>query len=262
MSEYTVEELVEMAGVSVRTLHCYDEIGLLRPSTRTSAGYRLYRQRDLLRLQQLLFFKESDIELEEIRSTMDGAEFDQVRALRSHRRWLGSRRDRLSRLLRMIDKTIAGLTEVDMASTDEELYEGGIPEQAGRCRREAGQLYGEEKVERIDRRLKRFSPVGWRRIRQEGGAVAHELAVKMDHLADHQAVQGVVRRHDAWVTFIRRRRKSTEGWIRCTSIIPSSMPSMTRTGKASRNSSGRRSRSSANGNSNSIMISFSPRSDP
>jgi DNA-binding transcriptional MerR regulator len=64
---YTVNQLAKMAGVSVRTLHHYDHIGLLKPSSRTAAGYRLYERQDLLRLQQILFFKELDVPLDEIR---------------------------------------------------------------------------------------------------------------------------------------------------------------------------------------------------
>ena len=66
MKAYTVSELAKMAGVSVRTLHHYDQIGLLKPSSRTAAGYRLYEQPGLLRLQQILFFRELGLPLAEI----------------------------------------------------------------------------------------------------------------------------------------------------------------------------------------------------
>ncbi|MBA4145294.1 MAG: MerR family transcriptional regulator, partial [Cytophaga sp.] len=85
MVSYSVKELSEIAGVSVRTLHLYDEIGLLKPSTRTEARYRLYGENELLRLQQILFYKELGISLEEIRSILDDPEFDLLQALESHK---------------------------------------------------------------------------------------------------------------------------------------------------------------------------------
>ena len=82
---YTVSKLARMAGVSVRTLHHYDEIGLLRPYARTAAGYRLYGEEDLLRLQQILFFRELDFALDNIRQILDDPEFDPLAALDEHR---------------------------------------------------------------------------------------------------------------------------------------------------------------------------------
>ena len=85
MKAYTVSQLAKMAGVSVRTLHHYDHIGLLKPSRRTEAGYRLYERQDLLRLQQILFFKELDLPLSEIRGILDDPGFDQIESLENHR---------------------------------------------------------------------------------------------------------------------------------------------------------------------------------
>jgi DNA-binding transcriptional MerR regulator len=76
MKAYTVSQLAGMAGVSVRTLHHYDQIGLLVPSARTAAGYRLYQEQDLLRLQQILFYKELDLPLAEIARILDDPGFD------------------------------------------------------------------------------------------------------------------------------------------------------------------------------------------
>ena len=81
MKAYTVGRLARMAGVSVRTLHHYDQIGLLKPSHRTGAGYRVYREQDLLRLQQILFFRELDVPLDQVRDILDDPGFDQVAAL-------------------------------------------------------------------------------------------------------------------------------------------------------------------------------------
>jgi DNA-binding transcriptional MerR regulator len=75
MDNYSVKRLSDLAGVSVRTLHLYDEIGLLKPSIRTDAGYRIYGEKELLRLQQILFYKELDFSLQEIAAILDHPEF-------------------------------------------------------------------------------------------------------------------------------------------------------------------------------------------
>src|SRR5262245_60707830 len=88
---YQVKELAQMAQVSVRTLHYYDEIGLLRPSQRSAAGYRQYDDRDLLRLQQIAIQRELGLPLEEIRRGLDEPGFDQRQALLAQREQLRAR---------------------------------------------------------------------------------------------------------------------------------------------------------------------------
>ena len=98
MKTYSISKLAGMAGVSIRTLHHYDHIGLLSPAARTAAGYRLYGETELLRLQQILFFKELDLPLSEVRSILHDPSFDQVQALQAHRSMLESQMERLSSL--------------------------------------------------------------------------------------------------------------------------------------------------------------------
>ena len=148
---YSVGKLAKMAGVSVRTLHHYDRIGLLRPSSRTEVGYRRYGEKELLRLQQILFFKELSLSLDEIRDILDDPGFDLVAALHQHRALLQQRAARLSRLLETVDKTIRRLTEDTMTMTDEELYAGFTPEQRERYPREAREKYGRQWSRRASR---------------------------------------------------------------------------------------------------------------
>jgi DNA-binding transcriptional MerR regulator len=196
---YTVSQLARMAGVSVRTLHHYDQIGLLKPSTRTAVGYRLYQEQDLLRLQQILFFKELEMPLKEIREILDDPGYDQVEALEQHRRLLQGRMERLARLLTTIDRTIQRLTEDSMTMKDEELYAGFTPEQAERYRREAREMYGEARVEESERRLRQLSKAEWDAIRAEGDEVTRSMAALMDRAPDDAEVQEVVARHRAWI---------------------------------------------------------------
>jgi DNA-binding transcriptional MerR regulator len=188
-----------MAGVSVRTLHHYDHIGLLEPPARTAAGYRLYGETELLRLQQILFFKELDLPLSEVRSILDDPEFDQVRALQAHRRMLEGRVERLAQLLQTVDKTIQKLTEDTMSMTDEELYEGFTKEQIERYKREAREMYDPALVEDSQRRVGKMSKTQWEVVKLKGDEVTRGIAGLMDREPGDPEVQALIARHHAWI---------------------------------------------------------------
>jgi len=196
---YTVQQLARLAGVSVRTLHHYDHVGLLKPSTRTAAGYRQYGEADLLRLQQILFFKELDFPLTDIQAILDQPGFDQVQALHDHKRLLQQEADRLGQLLNTIEKTISRLTEGSMTMTDEELYEGFTPDQIERYTREVNERYDPKIVAESNRRVRNMSKAQWQAVKAEGGAVAQQLADLMDKQPSDVAVQAAIARHYAWV---------------------------------------------------------------
>ncbi len=200
MTAYTVRQVADMAGVSVRTLHHYDHIGLLRPSSRSEAGYRLYEEADLLRLQQILFFKELDFPLGEIRRILDDPGFDQVKALKAHRRLLQRRVERLARLLNTVDKTIQRLTEDDMSEkmSIEELYEGFTDEQVERYRREARERWGQV-VDETEERMRGLPKTEWQAVKDEGEAVTQAIAALMDRAPGDPEVQAQIARHHAWI---------------------------------------------------------------
>src|SRR5690242_20642565 len=106
---YSVKELAEMAGVSARTLHYYDEIGLLRPVRNPHNGYRIYDRPALLRLQQILFLRELGIPLEEIQAILDRPSFDILAALEQHWMALTARQERLTALIQTVERTISHL---------------------------------------------------------------------------------------------------------------------------------------------------------
>jgi DNA-binding transcriptional MerR regulator len=199
MKSYTISQVARMAGVTVRTLHHYDQIGLLRPPARTKAGYRLYREPDLLRLQQILFFRELDMPLDEVRQILDEPGFDPATALEHHRQLLQRRMERLERLLNTIDRTIEGLTEADMALTDEELYEGFTTEQIERYKREAREMYGTKEVEESERKVRKMSREQWKAVGAEGEAVTVALAAVADRQPGDAEVQALIARHHGWI---------------------------------------------------------------
>ena len=205
MKTYTVSQLAKMAGVTIRTLHHYDQIGLLTPAGRTepgsgrSVGYRLYGEAELLRLQQILFFKELDMPLDQIREILDDPGFDTAAALEHHRGMLQGRMERLARLLNTIDRTLNRLTEDDMTLTDEELYEGFSTEQIERYKREAREIYDPALVEESERRVKGMSREQWKVVQAEGGEVTTAIADLMDREPGDAEVQALVARHHAWI---------------------------------------------------------------
>jgi DNA-binding transcriptional MerR regulator len=196
---YTVHQLASMAGISVRTLHHYDHIGLLTPSARTAAGYRLYGTADLLRLQQILLYRELDLPLEEIRRILDDPGFDPIRALAQHRRTLELQAERLAHLLHTIDRTIARLTEVDMSLTDEELYEGLPKEQVERWKREVDERYDPKLVAESNRRVHAMSKDQWNDVKAEGDAISRRMAELMGRAAGDPEVQATIARQHAWI---------------------------------------------------------------
>src|SRR5215469_1141905 len=106
---YTVSQLAKLSGVSVRALHHYDEIGLLKPASVGLNGYRYYGREQLLRLQQILFHRELGLSLDEIRRTIDTPGYDRAAALRSHREKLATEIARLRQLTTTIEDTLANL---------------------------------------------------------------------------------------------------------------------------------------------------------
>src|SRR5580704_15918984 len=105
-AEHTVGEVSKVARVSVRALHHYDEIELLRPSGRSRAGYRLYTDGDLERLQQVLFFRELGLPLDEIARLLRDPELDRRRALVGQRALLVEKLERMKSMLALVDKTL------------------------------------------------------------------------------------------------------------------------------------------------------------
>src|SRR5688500_5527511 len=103
---YTVKRVAGMSGVSVRTLHFYDEVGLLKPARVGGNRYRYYEEAQLLTLQQILFYRELGFELKRIKRILGRKDFEKVAALRSHRKVLAQKVERGRTLIATIDETI------------------------------------------------------------------------------------------------------------------------------------------------------------
>jgi DNA-binding transcriptional MerR regulator len=177
---FTVSQVARMAGVSVRALHHYDEIGLLRPSGRSEAGYRLYDEADLERLQQVMFFRALEFPLEEIASIMTDPAFDVGAALRMQRQLLAGKAVQVRGLIAAVDAAIARLEKgASMASDDLfEVFEGWNPKEH---EEEAEQRWGHTEAWKQSRaRTARYTKQDWSKIKAEGGELYRQLALLME----------------------------------------------------------------------------------
>ena len=109
----TVKEISDLTGISVRTLHYYDEIGLLKPTEKSDAGYRLYDDKALETLQQILFFREFDISLKEIKAVVDNPALERNQILQVQRKMLVTKKERMERLIASIDDILKGENKMD-----------------------------------------------------------------------------------------------------------------------------------------------------
>ncbi|MEG0377153.1 MAG: MerR family transcriptional regulator, partial [Eubacterium sp.] len=135
--KYTVKTLADLAGVSVRTLRYYDEIGLLRPEYVDTSGYRIYEQAQIDELQQILFYKEMGISLEEINKMVHSDDFDHLAALKEHRQQLEKKQEQLKKLLNNVNKTIKA-EEGNSKINDKEKFEGFITDKINQNEQEYG----------------------------------------------------------------------------------------------------------------------------
>jgi DNA-binding transcriptional MerR regulator len=190
---YTVKQLAEIAGITPRTLHYYDEIQLLKPARVGENGYRYYSEESLLRLQQILFYRELDLPLDEIRSLVGTPEFDVRAALDQHKRELKKRIQRLQRLIQTVDRTILFM-EGNLEMEKKQLFDAFNDEQQAEMEQEAMQLYDPEIVKESSRKWKGYSRAEKERIADEGNAVYLDLVAVMPKGAGSPEAQACIER--------------------------------------------------------------------
>ncbi len=190
---FTVKQLSKLAGVTPRTLHHYDAIGLLKPSRVGGNGYRYYGDEALLRLQQILFYRELGLPLEDIRQIMGRRDFDVLGALYSHREALQKQAARLDRLIATVDHTIHYL-KGEQPMNDKGLFEGFSEEEQEKYALEAEQLYDAETVRASNRRWKAYSAEKKQEILEETKSIYLDMAAVMPKGAASAEAQAIVER--------------------------------------------------------------------
>ncbi|MBA3874417.1 MAG: MerR family transcriptional regulator [Anaerolineae bacterium] len=192
---YTVKQLSDLAQVSVRTLHYYDEIGLLIPSQVGANGYRYYDDAAVLRLQQILFYREIGMELMQIKDVLDSPNFDLVSALQSHKALLLEKSERLLNLVATVDSTIQHL-QGEKTMSKRQLFEGFSDDKQKDYEREARLTYGPDKVNESVKRWKGYTTAQKEAIGIEGNQVYNDIvdAIETGKQPNSEDVQAILKR--------------------------------------------------------------------
>ena len=203
-THWKVSEVARLAHVTVRTLHHYDEIGLLVPSGRSDAGYRLYSAEDLARLHQILLFRELDFSLEAIQRMLEEPAYGRLEALRAQRELLFERIARAESVIGAVDQAIHALEEGKSMSA-ESMFNGFEDFEHAQYADEARERWGQtDSYKESMRRVKKYTKEDWARLKAEGEAIEAAWAdlLTAGRGAEEDAAADVAERHrlhiDRW----------------------------------------------------------------
>jgi DNA-binding transcriptional MerR regulator len=204
--EYTVLKLGKLAGVSTRTLRYYDEIGLLTPGRITESGYRVYGEKEIDKLQQILFFRELDMSLADIKTLLTSPSFDRLQALNSHLSALKQRRKRLDGLIANVEKTILH-EKGSVKMSDKEKFEAFkkdmIRENEEKYGEEIRQKYGDKKVDESNARMMKLTPEQYEKMQSLSAAIVSGLEEAVLNKEDPagEAGQRLAKMHREFLSF-------------------------------------------------------------
>ena len=196
---YSVKQLADIAGVSPRTLHYYDQIGLLYPSAYEDNGYRQYQEAEVYRLQQILFYKELGLELKDIKAILDRPDFDPLQALEEHKTALESKATRLLSLIDTVEATISHL-KGEHPMSDKSLFKGWSEEQQKEYEQEAMQTYDPQKVKQSQQRWSSYTKEQRASVMDEGNRIFTEMIGLMEQGPEAQSVQALVKAYQDYIT--------------------------------------------------------------
>jgi DNA-binding transcriptional MerR regulator len=207
---YTINKLAKSAGVTVRTLHFYDEIGLLKPSRKKENSYRTYSEKDMLRLQQILFYRELEFSLEDIRKMLESPDFNALEALRDHKKLLEIKRKRIETLIETIDKTMKSMKSAssrlsadkggDIMNNDD-LYTGFSKDKLKEYQEEAKQRWGDtDAYKQSTTRTKNWTKQDYRNAAKQQEEITNTIAGLMDKGIQDHKVQEQIERHYKYIS--------------------------------------------------------------
>lgn len=194
-----VKEVAELAGISVRTLHHYDEIGLLHPSRTTEAGYRVYTDEDLAMLQQILFFRELGFPLKQIREIVSRPDFNRMEAMELHHKLLLEKRTRLERMIETLEKTMKHEKgEIDMSNREKF---AGFDFSTNPYEQEARKRWGDQAVDASKAKLGSLSGDEQKQLKEGMNAIYRKLAdLRHTSPASDEAQEAI----GEWYKFLNR----------------------------------------------------------
>jgi len=192
-----INEVSRLTGVTVRTLHYYDEIGLLKPSEVTSAGYRLYHNEALETLQQILFFRELEFSLEDIKNIMSDPHYDRTDALAKQRELLIRKRTRLDGLINLVDNTLKGEDDMSFKQFDMAEMEAAKKNYADEVKARWGDTaaYAES-----EEKTSGYDDAQWNILSGEGQAILREFGECRNLQPDSKEAQALVKKWQNYIT--------------------------------------------------------------
>lgn len=203
--EYTIKKLSQLAGVSSRTLRYYDEIGLLKPCRVSSTGYRIYGEKEVDLLQQILLYRSMDIKLEDIKEIIYNKDFDINKSLIEHRERLISRRKQLDLLIQTVEKTI-DYNKGEIEMSNKEKFEGfkkqALEENERKYGKEIREKYGEKTIEESNKKWLNMTEEDMKKMQniEKEMFEALEEVIKTKDL-ESEAAKKVYEKHKEWLTF-------------------------------------------------------------
>ncbi|WP_085523460.1 MerR family transcriptional regulator [Tuberibacillus sp. Marseille-P3662] len=192
-----VKEVANLVGISVRTLHHYDDIGLLAPEETTESGYRLYSNENLETLQQILFFKELGFPLKKIKAIINSPSFDRLEALELQRQMLLEERKRIDRMVATIDKTTQHM-KGGVEMSNKEKFEG-FDFSHNPYEQEARERWGDKAVNRSNAKLGNMSKDEQQAMSDKMNAIYRRLAALRKESPQSDEAQGAIKE---WYDFL------------------------------------------------------------
>ncbi len=187
----TVVQLARLTGLSRRTIRFYHSIGLLVPDEIGKNGYRYYGDHSLLRVQQILLFKQAGLPLQKISAILNDPLFDASLALLEHKRYCDHQIQKFQNLIKTIDYTLEHLQRESNMNT-ENLFHGFSPEQEEAYAQEAEKLYDPQTVRESNRKWREYGKNRQQEILREGGRIYQELALLVEDDPGSQPVQKLI----------------------------------------------------------------------
>lgn len=203
--EYTIKQIADIANISTRTLHYYDQIALLKPAKISDAGYRLYSEKEIDRLQQILLYRSLGIKLSQIQSIIDDPIFRTLDALQEHQRNLETEKEKIDQLLATVRKTIQ-YQKGEIQMTEAEKFEGLKKERLNENERlygeEIREKYGEEMVERSNEKFMNLNQEDYQKMQE----LEDRLFARLNQLAETRDLETpeakeVYEIHKQWLSY-------------------------------------------------------------
>lgn len=206
---YMINEISKLTGVSIRMLHHYDKIGLLVPSKRTDANYRMYSDEDVAKLYQILLFKELEFSLQEIKTILQDENFDREKALKEQRNLIIKKKNRLEKIIESIDDTINNFGGNVMNKNNFKAFDyEDIKKHEEKYKQETERKYGKtDAYKESKEKTSKYSKNDWENIMGEAESIYVELSKLMDKEPSDEQVQLLV---EKW------RNHITENFYNCT----------------------------------------------